>query len=80
MADPALNGQYPVQGLYQAVEVAAMCVQEEPNMRPAIGDIVKALSYLASQTYDPYIHGNQTPVRARVVEDLEEMVVLANVL
>lgn len=53
MADPMLQGQYPVRGLYQALAVAAMCVQEQPNMRPLIADVVTALSYLASQKYDP---------------------------
>lgn len=53
MADPMLQGQYPVRGLYQALAVAAMCVQEQPNMRPVIADVVTALSYLASQKYDP---------------------------
>ncbi|KAM0835926.1 hypothetical protein ACQ4PT_062637 [Festuca glaucescens] len=57
MADPALEGQYPSRGLYQALAVAAMCVQEQPTMRPVIGDVVTALSYLASQTCDPEVHG-----------------------
>ncbi|MBA0624473.1 hypothetical protein Godav_009825 [Gossypium davidsonii] len=57
MADPLLQGQYPVRGLYQALAVAAMCVQEQPNMRPLIADVVTALTYLASQKYDP---GTQT--------------------
>lgn len=49
MADPMLEGQYPVRGMYQALAVAAMCVQEQPDMRPFIADVVTALSYLASQ-------------------------------
>lgn len=53
MADPMLHGQYPLRGLYQALAVAAMCVQEQPNMRPLIADVVTALTYLASQKYDP---------------------------
>ncbi|KAG2403013.1 serine/threonine-protein kinase [Vigna angularis] len=53
MADPMLQGQYPSRGLYQALAVAAMCVQEQANMRPVIADVVTALSYLASQKYDP---------------------------
>ena len=53
MADPMLQGQYPMRGLYQALSVAAMCVQEQPNMRPVIADVVTALSYLASQKYNP---------------------------
>lgn len=60
MADPLLQGQYPVRGLYQALAIAAMCVQEQPNMRPLIADVVTALNYLASQTYDPEIHPVQS--------------------
>lgn len=56
IADPVLQGQYPARGLYQALAVAAMCVQEQPNMRPVIADVVTALSYLASQKYDPETH------------------------
>ena len=51
MADPMLQGQYPSRGIYQALAVAAMCVQEQANMRPVIADVVTALSYLASQKY-----------------------------
>ncbi|XP_048140684.1 probable serine/threonine-protein kinase PBL5 isoform X2 [Rhodamnia argentea] len=53
MADPTLEGLYPVRGLYQALAIAAMCVQEQPTVRPVIGDVVTALNYLASQKYDP---------------------------
>ena len=75
MADPALEGRYPARGLYQALAVAAMCVQEQPTLRPLIGDVVTALSYLASQPYDPEVHGvhrpsrltaSRTPPRARI--------------
>ncbi|KAM7271557.1 hypothetical protein ACFE04_030771 [Oxalis oulophora] len=61
MADPTLQGQYPVRGLYQALAVAAMCVQEQPTMRPLIADVVTALSYLASQRYDPETQPAQNP-------------------
>jgi hypothetical protein len=46
MADPLLRGEYPVKGLYQALAVAAMCIQEEADTRPLIGDVVTALEYL----------------------------------
>ncbi|KAJ6309793.1 hypothetical protein OIU76_014683 [Salix suchowensis] len=59
MVDPLLQGHYPVRGLYQALAIAAMCVQEQPNMRPAVSDLVMALNYLASQRYDPQIHSVQ---------------------
>ena len=53
MADPMLQGRFPMRGLYQALAVAAMCLQEQATTRPHIGDVVTALSYLASQAYDP---------------------------
>ncbi|KAL0340769.1 UNVERIFIED_CONTAM: putative serine/threonine-protein kinase PBL7 [Sesamum calycinum] len=64
MADPMLQGQYPARGLYQALAVAAMCVQEQPNMRPLIADVVTALTYLASQKYDPETQPVQRPSSA----------------
>lgn len=71
MADPLLQGRYPMRGLYQALAVAAMCLQEQAATRPLIGDVVTALSYLASQTYDPNAAnqsnriGSSTPRRNR---------------
>ncbi|XP_065012566.1 serine/threonine-protein kinase PBS1-like [Musa acuminata AAA Group] len=53
LADPKLQGRYPMRGVYQALAVASMCIQEEAASRPAIADVVTALSYLASQAYDP---------------------------
>ncbi|WOK93574.1 serine/threonine-protein kinase CDL1-like [Canna indica] len=60
MADPLLQGRYPTRGLYQALAVAAMCLQEQAATRPLIGDVVTALQYLASQTYDPNLAANQS--------------------
>lgn len=72
MADPALEGQYPTRGLYQALAIAAMCVQEQPNMRPLIADVVTALNYLASQKYDPNTyasHHRKTSSSSSVTKD-----------
>lgn len=70
MADPLLQGRYPIRGLYQALAVAAMCLQEQAATRPLIGDVVTALSYLASQIYDPNASNTQpqTP-RSRAGSD-----------
>ncbi|KAE8692774.1 Serine/threonine-protein kinase PBS1 [Hibiscus syriacus] len=57
-ADPRLQGRYPMRGLYQALAVASMCIQEEAATRPLIGDVVIALSYLANQAYDPNAAGH----------------------
>lgn len=53
MADPRLQGNYPVRGLYQALAVAAMCLQEEDSTRPLISDIVIALEYLSAKRSSP---------------------------
>ncbi|KAF6155461.1 hypothetical protein GIB67_019987 [Kingdonia uniflora] len=47
MADPSLEGNYPIKGLYQALAIAAMCLQEEAGTWPLISDVVTALEYLA---------------------------------
>ncbi|KAD4586209.1 hypothetical protein R6Q59_035451 [Mikania micrantha] len=46
MADPQLKGSFPDKSLNQAVGVAAMCVQDDPSVRPMISDVVAALSFL----------------------------------
>ncbi|XWS68781.1 hypothetical protein CRYUN_Cryun04dG0121800 [Craigia yunnanensis] len=58
LADPRLHGRYPMRGLYQALAVASMCIQEQAATRPLIGDVVTALSYLANQAYDPNAVGH----------------------
>lgn len=52
IADPLLKDKYPVKGLYQALAVAAMCLQEEANTRPMIGDVATALEYLLSENFE----------------------------
>lgn len=53
MVDPRLQGKFPMRGLYQALAVASMCIQEQAAARPLIADVVTALSFLTSQAYDP---------------------------
>ncbi|KAG5113652.1 hypothetical protein JHK82_036921 [Glycine max] len=76
MADPLLQGRYPMRGLYQALAVAAMCLQEQAATRPLIGDVVTALTYLASQTYEPNA-ANQSnrvgPSTPRIRDDRRSM-------
>ncbi|KAI4966668.1 hypothetical protein ZWY2020_037202 [Hordeum vulgare] len=59
MADPLLRGRFPKRGLYQALAIAAMCLQEKSRNRPLIREVAAALSYLSSQTY----HGNDAAGR-----------------
>ncbi|XP_022153154.1 probable serine/threonine-protein kinase PBL21 [Momordica charantia] len=51
LVDPLLEGHFPLRCLQHAVAVTAMCLQEQPSVRPLISDIVAALEYLASQSY-----------------------------
>ncbi|KAK9109467.1 hypothetical protein Sjap_017527 [Stephania japonica] len=51
LADPLLEGRFPVRCFHHAIAITAMCLQEQPNFRPLIGDVVVALEYLASQPY-----------------------------
>lgn len=52
MADPSLHGHFPKRGLFQALAIAAMCLQEKAKNRPSIREVAVALSYLASQTHE----------------------------
>ncbi|RWV96665.1 hypothetical protein GW17_00040609 [Ensete ventricosum] len=54
MADPLLKGKYPIKGLYQAIAIAAMCLQEQASSRPLASDIVTALEYLAIPSNNPF--------------------------
>lgn len=55
MADPKLQGHFPVRGLFQALAVAAMCLHEQAASRPSMADVVTALNFLASQTSDSVV-------------------------
>ncbi|KAF3322841.1 serine/threonine-protein kinase PBS1-like protein [Carex littledalei] len=70
MADPLLRGRFPTRSLYQALAVAAMCLQEQAATRPLIGDVVTALSYLASHAYDPTSSGNSSKTSTPRSRDL----------
>ncbi|MBA0654514.1 hypothetical protein Goklo_021506 [Gossypium klotzschianum] len=46
LADPLLDGDYPIKGLHHALTVAAMCLQEEPSLRPLMSYVVRSLECL----------------------------------
>ncbi|XP_010679976.3 probable serine/threonine-protein kinase PBL7 isoform X1 [Beta vulgaris subsp. vulgaris] len=51
LADPRLNGQFPMSALHRAVEVAAMCLREKANARPTMNEVVLAMNYLTSKKH-----------------------------
>jgi hypothetical protein len=73
MADPLLKGHFPRRGLYKALAIAAMCLQEKAKNRPSIREVAAALSYLASQTYErnntAARHNLAGPSSSRVLDD-----------
>ncbi|KAL5058816.1 hypothetical protein RYX36_030420 [Vicia faba] len=60
LADPHLQGHFPISGLRMAIEMACMCLREEPRHRPGAGDIVLALDYLSAKQYVPKVSGTIT--------------------
>ncbi|XP_043712579.1 probable serine/threonine-protein kinase PBL21 [Telopea speciosissima] len=58
LVDPLLQGRFPVRCLHHAIAITVMCLQEQPNFRPLMGDVVVALEYLASQPYKSETHSN----------------------
>ncbi|XP_044465483.1 probable serine/threonine-protein kinase PBL7 [Mangifera indica] len=53
LADPMLRGQFSESTLKKALNVAFMCIQESPTLRPVIEEVVLALDYLVRHKYDP---------------------------
>lgn len=51
LADPRLNGQFPMSALHRAVAVAAMCLREKANARPTMNEVVLAMNYLTSKKH-----------------------------
>lgn len=47
LVDPLLKNDYSVAAMNQAIAVTSMCLQEEPAVRPLIGDVVHALNFLS---------------------------------
>ncbi|XP_039022299.1 probable serine/threonine-protein kinase PBL23 [Hibiscus syriacus] len=46
LADPLLDGDFPIKGLHQVLTIAAMCLQEDPSLRPLMSYAVAALECL----------------------------------
>nr|GLL42779.1 serine/threonine-protein kinase At3g07070-like isoform X1 [Ipomoea trifida] len=47
LLDPKLKGKAPEKSFKQAVAVAAICLEEDPEVRPLMTDVVSALSFLS---------------------------------
>nr|BAG97972.1 unnamed protein product [Oryza sativa Japonica Group] len=50
LADPALQGRYPRRAFYQLAVVASLCLRDNPNLRPSMTDVTRALDHVASQS------------------------------
>lgn len=72
MADPSLEGKYPIKGLYQALAIAAMCLQEEASVRPLISDVVTALTFLSNKEEGDDEEKEKSPSGRNTVEGVEK--------
>ncbi|CAJ2642821.1 unnamed protein product [Trifolium pratense] len=70
MVDPLLQGRIPPRSLQQAIAITAMCLQEQPKVRPLISDIVVALEYLVSQS-SPEVNGHA--IHSPLLRSIPEM-------
>ncbi|CAI0409955.1 unnamed protein product [Linum tenue] len=50
MVDPALRGLYPPKSLSRFADIIALCVQAEPEFRPAMSEVVQSLVTLVQRS------------------------------
>lgn len=50
LVDPLLRGKFSKRCLNYAIAITEMCLNEEANHRPKIGDVVVAFEYIAAQS------------------------------
>ncbi|WOL19014.1 protein STRUBBELIG-RECEPTOR FAMILY 5-like isoform X3 [Canna indica] len=50
MVDPALRGLYPPKSLSRFADIVALCIQSEPEFRPAMSEVVQSLVRCAQCT------------------------------
>ncbi|KAL8478799.1 hypothetical protein ACS0TY_030612 [Phlomoides rotata] len=53
LVDPKMEGDFSVGSLRKAMEVALMCVEDDPGSRPSMNDVVKAMNNLTSGMHRP---------------------------
>ncbi|KAI4295874.1 hypothetical protein L6164_035872 [Bauhinia variegata] len=70
MADPLLKDNFPVKGLFKALAVAAMCLQQEAETRPLMADVVTALEHLVKTKDEENNNTDETIVSAGHVESV----------
>ncbi|XP_021754451.1 probable serine/threonine-protein kinase PBL21 isoform X2 [Chenopodium quinoa] len=53
IVDPRLRGKFPTRSARHLIAVTSMCLNDEPNLRPCMSDIVVALDYVANECQSP---------------------------
>ncbi|KHM99246.1 Serine/threonine-protein kinase PBS1 [Glycine soja] len=76
LVDPRLKGNYPGSYLSNTIELAAMCLREEPHQRPSAGHIVEALEFLSSKQYTPKVSNTVNSAGMESVESPKETSVI----
>ncbi|CAL9129352.1 unnamed protein product [Musa textilis] len=51
LADPLLQGRYPIRPFHQLAMITAMCLHDQPHIRPTMREVSLALDHVATQLY-----------------------------
>ncbi|GAB2218179.1 hypothetical protein Drorol1_Dr00001397 [Drosera rotundifolia] len=60
LADPLLQGRFPLRNFQHAVTVATMCLSEQAMYRPLIPDVIVALEFLATEASNSVTGGSES--------------------
>ncbi|CAL5192974.1 unnamed protein product [Lathyrus oleraceus] len=80
LADPNLQGHFPISGLRMAIEMACMCLREEPRHRPSAADIVLALDYLSAKQNVPKVSGKNSTGSMEIENSPKESTMIMPIL
>ncbi|RRT65140.1 hypothetical protein B296_00016769 [Ensete ventricosum] len=53
LADPLLQGRYPIRPFHQLAMITSMCLHDQPHIRPTMREVSLALDHVATQLYVP---------------------------
>lgn len=51
LADPSLQGRYPLASFSHLATITSMCLQDQPHVRPIVADVIVALNHVATGSY-----------------------------
>ncbi|KAK9725623.1 hypothetical protein RND81_05G158100 [Saponaria officinalis] len=71
--DPRLNGEFPLNGVAKVAALAGMCLQDEPDFRPNMAIMAKALKPLPAEPEESVEAECEGAVKVYTMDELNEM-------